>query len=140
MGLLDTTGKRLRALRHDLAMSQKELANSAGLSASAISRLESDTAVAQPGRDLARIASVLGTTTDYLLLRTEDPLPAPEMQPEELPLDVRLLYQQIERLPPAVRDQAVEYLLQEVERMERLLQAGRRLSEWDMRHAPAATA
>ena len=140
MGILDTLGKRLKALRADLGVSQTELAKQTGIPQSYISTIEADRVPRVSGDLLSRFADALGTTVDYLLLRTEDPLPAPEMQPEELPLDVRLLYQQIERLPPAVRDQAVEYLLQEVERMERLLQVGRRLSEWDMKHAPAATA
>ena len=140
MGLLDTLGKRIKALRADLGMSQKDLAFRLGTPPSHLSDIEADKVPRVSGEMLAKIADILGTTTDYLTIRTDDPLPAPEMQPEELPLDVRILYQQIERLPPAVRDQAVEYLLQEVERMERLLQAGRRLSEWDMKHAPAATA
>ena len=125
---MDTTGKRLRALRHDLGMSQKELAQLAGLSPSAVSRIESDVAQAQPGRDLARIAEALGTTTDYLLLLSDDPLPPPEMQPDDLDPQVARLVRLIEGLPPHLQDRAITYLEQQLETFERLFAGERQRS------------
>lgn len=122
-------GKRLKALRADVGMSQKELARHLGTPPSHLSDIEADKVPRVSGEMLAKIAEILGTTTDYLLGLTPDPIKPPEMVEEELPLDVRLLYQQIERLPPGIRDQAVEYLIEEIERMERLMAAGRRLGE-----------
>jgi len=129
MALLDSLGKRLKALRADLGLSQKEVAHRSHTSQAYLSRIEGDHVRNVRGPVLARIAEVLGTTTDYLLGLSTDPLPPPEMVEDDLPADVKILYQRIERLPPAVRDQAVEYLIEEVERMERLLQVGRRLTE-----------
>lgn len=77
---------------------------------------------------LQRVAAILGTSSDYLLLLTDDPLPPPEMAEDDLPPDVRFLYERIEHLPLAVRDEAVQYLVEEIERMERLLEAGQRMA------------
>lgn len=82
INLLNTTGKRVRILRQDLGMDQKELSlelKKVGVDVgqTTVSRIERD--VSDPGSSvIAAIAKVLGTTTDYLLLLTDDPLPPKE--------------------------------------------------------------
>lgn len=62
--------KRLRAERERLKLSQAQLAERAGLQASAISHFE--TGARRPSfRSLRKLAVALGVTTDYLLGRTE---------------------------------------------------------------------
>ena len=120
-------GERTRQLRHDLYWSQEKVARKVGVDRSYISQIETGH-VGYPGSQIVRgLADVLGSTTDYLLGLTDDPLPPPEIQPDDLPENYRFLYKRIEHLPPAMRDQAIEYLIEEIERMERLMQLGRRL-------------
>ena len=115
MALLDTTGKRLKALRADLGLSQKQLAHQIGMSQSSLSRLEGDLAPAMPGRDLARLAGALDTTTDYLLLLTGDPLPLPDGLRDELPDHIVPLVHLIEQQVPAqLQEGAIEYLRQQL--------------------------
>jgi len=114
MALLDTTGKRLKALRADLGISQKELASQVGMSQSSLSRLESDLAPAMPGRDLARIAEAMNTTTDYLLLLTDDPLPPPDELLDEVPDHIAPLVRLIEQVPQPLQEGVIEYLRQQL--------------------------
>jgi transcriptional regulator with XRE-family HTH domain len=78
--LLNTVGKRIRILRQDMGYSQEgltyELANiGVEMGRSYISELER-TGKVPSGDIIAGLAKVLGTTTDYLLLMTEDPFPS----------------------------------------------------------------
>lgn len=80
--LFGTTGKRIKVLRSDLDMSQADLARSASMygqpiSQSTLSRYEADE-TAPPSDVLALIARALGTTADYLVLLSDDPLPPGE--------------------------------------------------------------
>lgn len=80
LNMFGSTGKRIRALRTDRDMNQKELmlelkTHGVDVGPSFISQLESNTK--QPSLEmLTALAKVLGTTTDYLLMLTDDPLPA----------------------------------------------------------------
>lgn len=79
--LLNTTGKRLRALREARGMSQIDLASrlcdlGVTIGNSWISRLESQDDKLSPSVEvLVAIARVLGTSTDFLLLLTDRPEP-----------------------------------------------------------------
>lgn len=67
----ETFKERLRGERERLKLSQAQLADRAGLQASAISHFE--TGARRPSfRSLRKLAAALGATTDYLLGRTED--------------------------------------------------------------------
>lgn len=73
---LDTVGKRIRVLRQDLDLSQVQLANELrklgiDITNGYISELESRDKVPS-GKVITGLARVLGTTTDYLLMLTED--------------------------------------------------------------------
>jgi len=129
MALLDTLGKRLKALRADLGMSQKELAHLADTSQAYLSRIENDGVPGVRGQILARIADALGTTTDYVLGLSDDPLPPADFPVDDLPADLRLLHKRIESLPLALRGQVIEYLVQEVEKAERTYEQGQRARE-----------
>jgi transcriptional regulator with XRE-family HTH domain len=78
MDMLNTTGKRIRLLRGDLDLTQEELTRQVkklgvDVGRSYISILERSDAV--PSGELIRgLAKVLHTTSDYLLLLTDDPL------------------------------------------------------------------
>jgi transcriptional regulator with XRE-family HTH domain len=74
---LDTVGKRIRILRQDLGFKQAGLVNELekqgiDVGRSYISELERTDKVPS-GTVLAGLAKVLGTTTDYLLMLTDDP-------------------------------------------------------------------
>lgn len=59
-------GGKLRALRRAKGLTQKQLADQLGMTKSVISAYETD--LRSPSYDvLIRIASIFGTTTDYLL-------------------------------------------------------------------------
>lgn len=75
---LNTTGKRIRVLRQDLDLTQSEVARQmtklgTKINASYISTLEGNDKMPS-GEVLRGLARVLQTTTDYLLLLTDDPL------------------------------------------------------------------
>lgn len=78
----DTTGKRIRLLRTELAMKQGDVAEAAGIRHSYMSVIEGDKA-RPTAETIAKLADVLGTSTDFLLLRTNSPhpIPASEMEP-----------------------------------------------------------
>ena len=70
---LSTTGQRIRLLRYKRKLSQKELAKRMGLSDKTICAYETGQVTPAPDR-LIQLADILGTTTDYLLCRTHNPL------------------------------------------------------------------
>ena len=126
MTLLDTLGKRIKALRADSGMSQKELARRMHTAQSHLSEVEADSVPRVSGELLSRIASALGTTTDYLLLLTVDPRPQISLREAELPPEVVALWRRIESLPPHVREQAIAYLEEQMQTFERLFVTERR--------------
>lgn len=72
----DSTAKRVRLLRSYLELSQQELGRRVGVSKSTISGIERN---AQGISGIAeRLATVLGTTTDYLYGLTDNPQPPNE--------------------------------------------------------------
>ena len=83
---LNSIGKRVRILRNDLRMEQKEVAALASVygvqvSQATISRIERD--VIEPNAvTIAALARALGTTTDYLLMLSDDPVPPGEDEAE----------------------------------------------------------
>ena len=85
---LDTVGKRIRILRQDLGFNQGELVNELAkqgidVGRSYISELERTDKVPS-GTVLAGLAKVLGTTTDYLLMLTDDPGLPNEQEEQEI--------------------------------------------------------
>jgi len=70
-------GRRLRKLREIRGWETHRLAHEAGLSQSYIYKLEHDDRPNVAGVVLSRLATVLDTTTDYLIGRTPDPNPPP---------------------------------------------------------------
>lgn len=76
-----TTGWRVKVLRTDRGLTQKELGERVGVATSTISGIERN---AQGLSQLAdRLAGALGTTTDYLLGRSDAPNPPAARQPED---------------------------------------------------------
>ena len=69
---MDTIGKRIRALREDMDLSQKELATKAEMTEATLSRYEND--LREPKISIIiRLAKELNTTTDFLLGLSENP-------------------------------------------------------------------
>ena len=62
-------GKRVLLRRRDLHLTQKELAEQAGISANTIARLERGGVQDLRGNAIVRLADALGVSTDYLLGR-----------------------------------------------------------------------
>ena len=65
-------GKKVYRLRRERQLSQKELADRAGISQPVISRLETDERSNVNADVLKRLAKALGCTTDYLVGMYED--------------------------------------------------------------------
>jgi len=78
---LRQTGHRVRMLRSDLGMRQGQLAEKIGVSNSTISGIETGTTGIS--RIAGKLATTLGTTTDYLYGLTDDPLPPKEQTETE---------------------------------------------------------
>lgn len=75
MSELRTTGQRIHWLRRNaVQLQQRELAQRLDISQSHLCDVERGKRELRAGL-IARIADVLGTSTDYLLLRTDDPTP-----------------------------------------------------------------
>lgn len=91
MRFFDTVGKRIRVLREDLGMNQKMLCSELEkqdvyIGQSYISRIE-NTEKIPSGEVLVGLAQVLHTTTDYLLLLTDDPSTPSESEESSLYID-----------------------------------------------------
>ena len=116
MDVLNTTGKRLRVLRRDLELTQTELARQLGkagvkINPSYISLLEGSDRPPS-GEVLAGLAKVLHTTTDYLLLLTDDPLipGEPDEDVREVGDEEWALLLELRRLPEVDRRSLVKVI------------------------------
>ncbi len=94
---LDTVGKRIRILRQDLNMSQIELATEmsklgVNVSNGYISELEGKDKVPS-AKVLGALARVLGTSTDYLLMLTEENDVLPEEETGVISIDNKVIYE-----------------------------------------------
>lgn len=69
---MSTIGERLRAARQDKGISQRAMADAAGMSQSAYSDLERGESVGRSLESLARMARFLNVSADYLLGNEEE--------------------------------------------------------------------
>lgn len=69
-----STGSRIKELRTKRGYTQGYVAEKLGMDRANLSNYERDVAI-PPGPVLVALADILGTTTDYLLLRTDSPFP-----------------------------------------------------------------
>jgi transcriptional regulator with XRE-family HTH domain len=67
-----TFGERLAVLRRRKGLTQQEVADQAAITANTLARVERGRVKMLRGDTVAALADVLGTTTDYLLGRTEE--------------------------------------------------------------------
>jgi transcriptional regulator with XRE-family HTH domain len=70
---MTTLGERLLILRRRRGLTQKELAQAAGLNTNTVSRLEQGDLHDLGGQSVAKLAQALCTTTDFLLGLSENP-------------------------------------------------------------------
>jgi len=70
--MADTLGERIRKARLRYGMSQAELARRIGISSTALNQIESGKTPDPGVSRIIGIASVLGVSTDYLLLGQEE--------------------------------------------------------------------
>ncbi len=143
MDMLNTTGKRIRLLRGDLDLTQEELTRQVkklgvDVGRSYISILERSDSV--PGGEVIRgLAQVLHTTTDYLLLLTDDPLipGEPDEDVREVGDEEWALLLELRRLPEVDRRSLLKVIYELVgfgrQQAER---AGRPFSETPLRGLP----
>ena len=112
MSFINTLGKRVRLLRQDAGISQKELvqrlANKYGIRISRgyMSQIESQGKI--PSSEvIVALAKELGTTTDYLLLLTDNPFP-PSDNVEYMSEEADEVARIVDELPPAKRRELLE--------------------------------
>ncbi len=103
-GLLNTFGKRARALREDLGLRQedliREMERRAGVKVGQTYISELERTEKYPNGDVvAAIARVLGTSADYLLLITDDPEPADGKQKAGISWEAEQVADMIDQLP-----------------------------------------
>lgn len=104
-------GRRLRRLREIKGWETNRLAREAGLSQSYIYKLEHDDRPNVAGVVLSRLATVLDTTTDYLIGRTNDPNPPPTLGYEmdvAQAMRLRQLGQRLGKLPAGRQQQFID--------------------------------
>lgn len=107
-GLLNTPGKRVNRLREDLGLRQVDLAQTVGVRQNYISAIEVGTAM--PNADImAKIAKALGTTLDFIMMLSDDPLPAKDaQQPTRLADEAEEAANIIDAMPPKWRTRVIE--------------------------------
>ena len=71
--------ERIRELREERGLTQKELAEAIGVDRTAIAKYESGASGAK-SEMLEKLANYFGVTTDYILGRTNEKTPAPVVQ------------------------------------------------------------
>lgn len=81
----DSVGGRIRALRRERGLTQDDLAAAVGVSRSAVAQWETDRA-GQIRGNLARIASVLGASVEFLIMGTDKREPGAAERGDELVL------------------------------------------------------
>jgi transcriptional regulator with XRE-family HTH domain len=74
-------GDRLLLLRRHKRLTQKQLADAVGLSPNTIARVERNVVETLRGDTIAKLARVLGASTDYLLGLTDESGVESELQP-----------------------------------------------------------
>lgn len=88
--LLNTTGKRVERLRKDKHWTQKQLSAAADVRQSYISGIENDTA--SPSAEImARVAKALGTSLDFLMMISDNPVVKEDSEPEFFSPEASLL-------------------------------------------------
>lgn len=70
----NTPGERIKDRREKLNLTQDQLAETMGVTRNALSSYESDRNF-PPGKALGVLADALNTSADYILGRTDDPMP-----------------------------------------------------------------
>lgn len=103
----DTTGQRIHWLRRDTAkVKQKDLSVVLGIAQSYLSDMEADKR--EPSAEVTRrLAEALNTTTDYLLLRTDDPSPPKDAEPTTFSAEAKEAADMIDDMYPDLRVQAL---------------------------------
>jgi transcriptional regulator with XRE-family HTH domain len=114
--------QRLRQLREEMGLTQTELAKrvysaQGGLNQSAIAQVERGVSGFK-AETLGEIADVLGTSIDYLLGRTDDPMPYSDVEEQIILVEkdatrrelLQRLFAAIQRLPEQQRQEYVDAL------------------------------
>ena len=78
-------GERLLVLRRRAGLTQQDLSRQAGVDVMTISRVESGRKKRMEVESLARLATVLAVTTDYLLGLGQDPVPSAQTKARRVP-------------------------------------------------------
>jgi transcriptional regulator with XRE-family HTH domain len=114
-------GTRVKTLREARGLTQGQLAYKASTTSAQISRLENNERPGAQAVLIGRIAAALGTTADYLLGRTSDPMPPHLIDEAFKPQDqieIQQLVEQIARLPEERRGRLIRAFRQILETEE----------------------
>ena len=103
---LETTGERIQWLRKRKGLTQVELAKRLGVSNVFLSDMEKG--IKPPIERVVQLAGLLGTTSDFLLLLTDDPMPRNgEDEPIYFSSEADEIARLIDAMPPWKRSEAL---------------------------------
>jgi transcriptional regulator with XRE-family HTH domain len=114
-------GTRVKTLREARGLTQGQLAYKASTTSAQISRIENNERPGAQAILIGRIAEALGTTADYLLGRTADPMPPhlvdEAFEPQDQ-IEIQRLVEQMARLPEERRGRLIRAFRQILETEE----------------------
>ena len=100
-------GQKIKDVRKQRGMNQKELARASGISQATISRLEAGLVMQLKSDALSRLASALGITVDYLIGKTDSMLPSDTINSDS---ETEELLNSYRELSPDGRQELLNYL------------------------------
>ena len=102
-----TLGARIKQMRENLGMNQKQLAKASNIYQVAISRIESGEAKELKSEVLKRIAKALGVTMDYLVGKTDKVTPDDIVRSDPI---AQQIFRDYEKLSASGREQVKNFV------------------------------
>ena len=102
--------RRVKALREQRNMTQKQLAQTAHITQATLSRIESGQVKELKSEALKRLAVALGVTVDYLIGKTDELTPTDLVQSDPVARDLLQAYQELSAVGRAQLKNFVRFL------------------------------
>lgn len=109
-------GERVKELREKKGLNQKELADASHITQATISRIEQGKVAQLRSDSLKRLALALGSTTDYLVGKTNELTPIDIFESNT---EAKILFRGYEKLPREKRGQLMGFMQFLIEKEEK---------------------